>query len=128
MVRRVGLEPLAGVRTAVEERPLPYPNHSPQKGRRSSSKAASLLRVSDLVFELQSETAERSRARVSSDDRPKRVTGWRAICMGYASLSLSAATETRHRDAPPDRGSSLSSTSQGKDWAAKKLRSVDYEK
>ena len=31
--------------------------------------------ISHMVFELQSETAERSRARVCSVDRPKRVTG-----------------------------------------------------
>jgi hypothetical protein len=35
--------------------------------------------ISDMVFELRSETAERSRARVLSVDPPKRVTGRRAI-------------------------------------------------
>jgi hypothetical protein len=35
--------------------------------------------LSDLVFDLQSETAERSRARVWSVDPTKRVTGRRAI-------------------------------------------------
>jgi hypothetical protein len=50
--------------------------------------------------------------------------------MDYASPSRRAATDTRHRDDLPDRGSSLTSTLQGKDWRlfGQKSSIVDVEK